>query len=138
MDSLLIAQLGDTFFGTALGWWVAHRLSSRRNIEDERRKLRMQYLLEAYRRLEGASHRANNARPHWSALESAVADIQLLGSPHQVRLANKFCTDIARDQAAPLDELLNDLRNSVRLELNPGPITGNPQSLRFYEIREKD
>ena len=36
-----------TFFGTALGWWVAHYLSSRRDIANERRKLIVSYLLNA-------------------------------------------------------------------------------------------
>lgn len=74
-----------TFFGTALGWWVAHYLSSRRDVANERRKLIVSYLLDAYRKLENIANR-DDVRPFWSDMESATADIQLLGSAPQVGL----------------------------------------------------
>jgi hypothetical protein len=52
MDWKLFAQLLVTFLVAALGWWAAHALSSRRDLANERRKLRVSYLLEAYRKLE--------------------------------------------------------------------------------------
>src|SRR3970040_1763407 len=51
MDWKLFAQLLATFFVAAFGWWVAHSLSDRRDLANERRKLRVNYLLDAYRKL---------------------------------------------------------------------------------------
>jgi hypothetical protein len=104
----------------------------RRDLTGERRKLRVTYLLEAYRRLEGASNRddPNGRRPD---LESAVADIQLLGSPGQVSRARQFATDMARDRSASLDELLFDLRQSLRSELELEPVSDKVVFLRFSE-----
>jgi hypothetical protein len=59
MDWKLFAQLAVTLVVAVLGGWVGHRLSMRRELAGERRKLRVSYLLEAYRRLEGASNRSN-------------------------------------------------------------------------------
>jgi uncharacterized protein YjaG (DUF416 family) len=39
------------------GWYVLHRLSLNRDEANKRRDLRVQYLLEAYRKLENASNR---------------------------------------------------------------------------------
>jgi isochorismate synthase EntC len=113
MDWKLFAQLAVTLFVAALGGWIGHHLSMRRDLTTERRKLRVSYLLEAYRKLEGAANRADPkaCRPD---LESAVADIQLLGSFHKVVLARKFAIEIARDRTSSLDDLLLDLRQSLR------------------------
>ena len=36
-----------TFFVAVLGWWVGHELLARRDLTNDRRKLRVTYLLEA-------------------------------------------------------------------------------------------
>jgi len=56
MDWKLFAQLAATFVVAALGWWTAHHPSARRDLANER-KLRVSYLLDAYRRLENGSNR---------------------------------------------------------------------------------
>ena len=117
MDWKLFAQLLATFFVAALGWWVAHSLSDRRDLAIERRKLRVNYLLDAYRKLENASNRGD-ASSQQANLESAIGDIQLLGSPHQVKLARPFALGMASDGTAPLDELISDLRHSLRKKLH--------------------
>jgi hypothetical protein len=57
MDRKLFAQLTVTFIVALFGGWAGHYLSMRRDLTGERRKLRVSYLLEAYRRLEGAANR---------------------------------------------------------------------------------
>ena len=99
MDWKLFAQLAATGLVTVLGWWVVNFFSKRRDIENDRRKLQTEYLLEAYRRLEGASHREGRQKEFEGQLESAIADIQLLGTAKQVDLALEFATDMA-DNAA--------------------------------------
>ena len=99
---------------------------------NERRKLRISYLLEAYRKLEGGSNR-DEPTPYRSQLESAIADIQLLGSRRQVSLAKKFATEIARNRSASLDELIADLRQSLRTELELEPVQETVVYLRFVD-----
>jgi len=84
----------------------------------KRRDLRAQYLLEAYRRLEGASNRLEpDLDDNKRALESAVADIQLLGSPEQVHLARQFAVEFAAGGQAFINPLLEALRLDLRNEL---------------------
>jgi hypothetical protein len=68
-------------------------------------------------------------------LESAVADIQLLGTAKQAELAAQFSIDMAENGIAHLDDLLRDLRDSLRSELKLEPLTKNNRVLRFYDKR---
>jgi hypothetical protein len=128
MDWKLFAQLAATLLVALIGGWLGHHLSARRDLFNERRKLRVTYLLDAYRKLEGASNRAD-AIQHWLTFESAIADIQLLGSPAQVRLARQFAMNMATNSTASLDALIFDLRQSLRAELELPPVD---ESVLFF------
>ena len=116
MEWKFFAQLLMALVVAALGAYTAHYFSARRDLANERRKLRVSYLLEAYRQLESAANQEDNAS-NKSRLESAIADIQLLGSPRQVSLARQFAYDMSKEKTAPLDELIDDLRHSLREEM---------------------
>jgi hypothetical protein len=133
MDWKLFAQLAATGLVTVLGWWVVNFFSGLRDIENDRRKLRIEYLLKAYRRLESASHREGRQKEFEDQLESAVADIQLLGTAKQAELAARFGIDMAENGIAHLDDLLQDLRDSLRGEIKLEPLTKNNRVLRFYD-----
>jgi len=97
----------------AIGGWIVSQHQARRGL---RRNMRIEYLLDAYRRLERTTNRVmsiDNER----ALEEAVADILLLGSPSQVELAETFAREFANNRAANPGPLLEDLRMSLRREL---------------------
>jgi len=78
--------------------------------------MRVEYLLGAYRRLEGARNRPMTAIED-EAVETAVAEIQLLGSPSQVRLADQFARAFSESGEADTEPLRQDLRVSLRREL---------------------
>jgi len=109
--SLLVGAL------VAFGGWIAtHRFTSTRDRTNKRRELRVSYLIDAYRQLEWASNRPFS--PATAAkFETALADIQLFGTPKQVRLAQEFAVGFARNLTNSLDELLEDLRRDLRQEL---------------------
>ena len=90
----------------------------------------MQYLVDAYRRLEFVSNRpiSPESAPEF---EKAIADIQLFGSPRQVLLAREFTTMFAEKGTHSLDPLLGDLRSSLREELNLEPVASNITFLRM-------
>lgn len=132
MDWKLFAQLAVTVIVALAGGWFGHSLSARRDLLNERRKLRITYLLEAYRRLEDAGNRSDPLRS-WPQLESAIADIQLLGSPAQVGLARRFAHNMAHDHTASLDEIINDLRQSLRKELQLPFVEESVVYFRFAE-----
>ena len=133
MNWELFAQLVVTFVVAAFGWWAGHYFSAKRDVANERRKLRISYLLEAYRKLEGASNR-DDMKAYWPNFESAIADIQLLGSAHQVALARQFSIGMAKNRTASLDDLIFDLRQSLRSELQLDPIL---ESVVYLRITDK-
>lgn len=102
-----------------------------------RRDLRVQHLLEAYRRLEGAANREKPTEENRAATESAIADVQLLGSSEQVQLARQFALDITGTGGASLNPLLEMLRRELRDELSLEPLHEKLTILRFVRD-EKD
>jgi hypothetical protein len=132
MDWKLFAQLVVTSFAAAVGWWAAHALTSKRDVANERRKQRLAYLLEAYRKLESCAY-PHDPTAIWAAFESAIADIQLLGTPKQVELAQAVARAVADnpDQGASMNELLFDIRQSLRAELQLETIESRPVIVRF-------
>jgi hypothetical protein len=129
----LLTPLLVTTVVAIVGWFAAHRLSAIRDQTAERRKLRVQHLMDAYRRLEPYGRvTPGNARD----LEQAIADIQLLGSREQVLLAQNFAAAFAQNGTAPLDPLLISLRTELRSELNLPTVKGGLKYLRVLDPRE--
>ena len=114
--------------------WLVNQWFARRAV---RRSTRIEYLLSAYRRLEGSSNRGVLTVEHRRDMESAFADIQLLGSARQVEISTRLVGDFARSQEVTWDELLNDLRSSLRRELLLEQTVGNRKFLRFGEPADK-
>jgi hypothetical protein len=110
--------LGPLLITTAIavaGWFVGHALSARRDRINKRREQRIGYLIEAYRRLETCANRGDQMEA--SKFESALADIQLFGTPRQVDLVQALIADFAAGGGATMDDLLRDLRRDLRAEL---------------------
>ncbi len=64
-------------------------------------------------------------------IERAVADIQLFGSPEQIKLVQPFATDLGTKKTAELNGLLASLRDSLRDELGAEPAAGRIVWLRI-------
>jgi hypothetical protein len=120
MNFPLLLPLIVTVVLAVAGWYAVHRLSMNRDQENKRRELRIQYLLEAYR-LENSSNR-HDLSPYARDLESALADIQLLGGEDQVQLAHEFAVSMAKNQTASLDPLVANIRSELRRELGLGSL----------------
>ena len=115
-----------------VGWYVAYLAAIRRDRMQKRRDLTVQYLIEAYRRVEKAA--LNELKgPASSDLESAIADIQLFGSADQVKHAQEFARNHAATGQASANSLLVTLRRDLRKELNLERVS---DSLLFYRTVE--
>jgi hypothetical protein len=116
--ALLFPLLVTTFVGV-IGWFIAHRLSISRDRASKKRDLRLSFLLEAYRRLEAGANRGTlEGTDFATGFESAIADIQLLGTTEQVQLAKDLAVSIAkRDPQASAGALLLSLRDELREHL---------------------
>ena len=133
---LLIPLLITTVTAVA-GWLVAHRMAAKRDQLNKRRDLRVQYLIDAYRKLESVSNRDENSAEWAEKLESAIADIQLFGSARQVAMAKQFASEMAAESAASTDNLLSDLRKELRQELILENVPGDLKFLRIKVANRK-
>ncbi len=114
------------------GWVVAHWLSSRRELEQKKREIRVQYLREAYLKIANLCDRGEFPRDI-SDLQDALNDIQLFGEEKQIILIGETITQLIDNQTASFDELLKQLRNEIRRHIGLNPM----ESTRWY-IRSGD
>lgn len=114
-----------------VGWFAAHQFNVHRDRQNKRRDLRIQFLLEAYRRLESAANRDCKTEEQRLAFESAVADIQLLGTKEQVALTVEYLRQHATGSGAQIDSLLCLLRSDLRKELALSGEVENAVVFRF-------
>jgi hypothetical protein len=110
------------------GWFVVNDLAARRERRNDRRDYRAKFLIDAWVTLEDAAQREDSSR--LPALESAIAKIQLLGTAHQIELAQALAVAMAKESSGSMDELLADLRRDLRAELELEPVTGTMLHIR--------
>ncbi len=96
--------------GAALTYLAGIKLQERLS----RREARIAVITQAYRKLEAAVHRPTGD-PRFKEVESALADIQLLGSEEEIELAHKFMREF--QEGGDVGLLLQGLRNSLRKTL---------------------
>lgn len=113
-----------------MGSWI-YISSSRINLKSKKREITINYLIEAYQVLSTCCCQ----KKLLPELEKAVINIQLFGTESQIKLTQEMMFSIS-DQIGPdLEELLNDLRNSLRKELNLAKLDENT-SLKFLNIKK--
>jgi|CZCB01.1.fsa_nt_gi Ca2+-binding EF-hand superfamily protein len=108
-----ICKILITVVLAVFGWLIAHKLTSVRDLKNKKREIRINFLLDAYRKLERSIHKEKIGRD----FVEAISDIQFLGTPPQVNMAKRIAADFAQNGQVDLDELLIDLRDSMRREL---------------------
>lgn len=114
-----------------VGWYIAHVLNAARDRTNRRHDMITQYLLEAYRRLEMAANREEKTEEQAIAFESAIADIQLLGTSAQISKTVQYLKAHASGDGGLIDEVLSQLRSDLREELGLTRIDGRPLVFRF-------
>lgn len=118
------------------GWFVVNKLAARRELISKRREYRTTFLIDTWIALEAASNREDNVR--LARLEEAIARVQLLGSDRQIDLAQEFSRTMAQHSGASPGELLTDLRNDLRSELELGTVDDQIVHLRISQEAEFD
>jgi hypothetical protein len=104
-----------------------------RDRANKRRELRAQYLIDAYRKLEGTANRGHveEINEGKAIMESAFADIQLFGSASQVAKAQEFLRQFSANKTVQMNELLADLRQDLRNELDLDSVSKEVLHLRI-------
>lgn len=121
-----------------IGWLIAHHFTSKRDVRNSKRAIRMAALAEAYKAIVRAGidgvmlqrdkggEIVNGAK----AVEEAIALIHLYGTQEQSDLASKFAQQVAKSGGGEGTELANALRRDIRENLGDCDIEGTPSYLR--------
>jgi hypothetical protein len=108
------------FLAAVLASVLTHFLTQRRDRRNEQRRQRATMLLNAFSALLSASNRPKLYEVGPS-LERAIAEIQAIGTPSQIALAQTFASNLIEKKDASMDPLLQELRNYLRKELGAEP-----------------
>ncbi len=99
-------------------YYLSARDLKRQDRDAKKREIRLQFLIEAYRQIEYSSNRPPSEMPEaFKKIECAISDIQLFGTSKQVALASDVVGKAAAGGGLSFDELLDELRRDLRLEL---------------------
>jgi len=133
--SIPLLQVIVSAFVALLVVALGHAFTLWRDRQNRRQEQRIDYLVNVYRAFGKANH---HPRLYEVAeeLEQAVADVQLFGTPKQVTLARQFATDLGTKQTAAMDDLLVELRDSLRAELGAAPLSGRQLWMRVGRKKE--
>ena len=121
--AVTIALAAITITLAVIGWVVAHKLTSKRNVDNNRRELITNCFIDVYHALGClvAGCVAGRITSEVSDdLNKAFASIQLFGNDEQIELANKIANHISENRGLTkeLGVLLESLRNQLRKDLN--------------------
>lgn len=103
---------------------LSHQLAKTRELNEERRKHKIAYLLKAYTSLMNHTNNPNELEGTL-ALRDAVQTIQIYGSKWQVNELNRILKLIELNKTADLDPILNNLRDELREKLSLGKVEGD-------------
>ncbi len=139
--SVTVYGLIITSLLTIASWGVLNYFENERNKDNKIREIKINYLIDAYRKLANGVQRSPSIAAYHRDLESAVADIQLFGSKEDIDILidelNK-AKDTANHVLLNVDVILNKLRNSLRKEIKLEEVDSNVQWFRFSESPNLD
>ena len=136
MPTLELWKIIVTIAVAAVGWIVANYFNSRRDRATKRRELITNHLITTYKILTIDITQRDPSPERDYKLESAIAELQLFGSKEQIELTKKLTDDINHKQEFLMDELINNLRNTLRKELGLSLVQGNVRWLRFEKPKK--
>ncbi len=114
---------------TVIGWIVVYIFAIRQNTQIKKKEVTIEYLIQAWGKLEKASNRKDNR--YNTEIETAIADIQLFGTNRQIELAQQFAEEIARNKESSALDLLVLLKEDLRKELKLESVPRKFKFLRF-------
>jgi hypothetical protein len=119
-----VIQSTITIAVAAIGWIIAHRLTSERDAINKRKEMRLKYLVDLYRKIERRLGGTIDSQDIADDISTAVADLQLFGDSNQVRSAREIAKSFAGVHTETLDIsiLLFELCNTIRAELQLPPL----------------
>lgn len=115
-----------------VGWFLVHWLTGRRELVSRKREARVKALESAYMRLADSSNRREISDEQIDEVEKFVFEIQLYGTLNQIELMKQIVEGFKEPgNAVSYDQILSDLRDTIRTELDLENIEGSVWWFRF-------
>jgi hypothetical protein len=127
----LVIPLVSALLGAGIGGVIVHFFTKSRDALNQRRTLRIEYLINAYRALENSGDREFVTPEQVRGAEIAVSDIVLLGHRREIEVAEEVLTAISKNGGGSVLPLVKALRASLRSELNLERVDTPITSLRW-------
>ncbi len=131
MEDLEYLKILITIVLALIGYIATHYFNSRRDIELKQREIITGHLINAYRILTTEITRRELTMERNLKLENIISELQLFGSEREVELTKKLAEDIKKGGDFYMDDLINELRDNLRKELNLQSAYGNVVWLRY-------
>ena len=113
------------------GLIIAHYFTSKRDINNKRREIRLKYLIDSYITLTHEIAQRELTKENKRKLEDLLLDIQLYGNIEQVLFSIELSKNVAKGFSFDIVPLINSLRRELRQELKLKEIDSDLILLRF-------
>jgi len=110
MDQTIVFSFASSLIGGLVVAAANHFMTKRRDREQRKREMVTKFLIDAWQNLGAGSRDETAIHTKSKALEKAIADIQLFGSPEQIKLAKNFSIEMVQNNSGASTELLSDLQ----------------------------
>jgi hypothetical protein len=122
LASDLITPLASSVVGGLVVALVNHIMTMRREHEKKLAELRIEHLIECWRKLErgalvGDQASQESKNDAYDGIEDAIARITLLGTEREVEIAANVTAELSKNHPEAIVALLNELRSNLRREL---------------------
>jgi hypothetical protein len=116
-----------------IGLYFNNYFASQRDFNNKLRDIRLNYLVDVYRKLSDSSQRIPNDK-YFPKMETVISDMQLFGTKSQIGMTIQFMNEYENKGQGNLDPLLNDLRDNLRKELKLESISQNVHWFRHEGV----
>jgi hypothetical protein len=137
IDWRLVATIGVPTLVVVAGWFLVHRLNAQRDLATRKREARLKALESAYMRIATSSNRPFTDKS-MDDIETFVSEIQLYGTPRQIELMSAIVEGFKTRHGVSYDDILADLRDTIRKELSLEPVTGPVWWFRFRRLPKNE
>jgi hypothetical protein len=118
----LILPLASSVIGGLVVALVNNLMTKRREHEKKLAELRIEHLIECWRKIERAASVGVDASQEsrneaYDRIEEAIARIILLGTEREVEIASSVTARLSKNDPEAIVELMNELRSNLRQDL---------------------
>jgi hypothetical protein len=123
IEPILVATI--TVFAAAIGWWFVHYLTSKRDLRNDQRKQRVEYLVETFRDLVQLRTYGEDPKLDYIPIIVRVTNsIQIFGTNEQIELFRAFVASLnGTGGFLKVHELIDSIRNDIRQTIGMDKVT---------------